>query len=137
MRSGKAGIRCMTDSATCNPAERRGGYRPKPEPPKHPIFQWPIKHAEILRYFFGFPGYFWPHATFFAGVALAWWALLTPPINEMKELLPGWVGLLFLSNLALLVLFVGSLHLRLYVHRAQGTDYKYNSNWLSKNNRTF
>jgi sterol desaturase/sphingolipid hydroxylase (fatty acid hydroxylase superfamily) len=120
-----------------NITERRDGYRPKPEPAKHPVFQWPLRPLETLKYLFGFPGYLWPYATFFAIVAFFWWRFLVPPLSEMREFARGWTLYLLASNLALLTLFVGTLHLRLYGYRAQGTDYKYNPSWLATGSDTF
>jgi sterol desaturase/sphingolipid hydroxylase (fatty acid hydroxylase superfamily) len=119
------------------PGVRRSGYRPKPEPPKHPLFQWPVKPLDILKYLFGFPGYLWPYTALFAVLAFCWWRFLAPPLEHMKTLAPGWVGVLLLANLALLVLVAGSMHWCLYARQAQGTDYKYNPNGLSARNPSF
>ncbi len=118
-------------------SDRQEGYRPEPDPAKHPIFQWPPKPVAVAKYLFGFPGYLWPYATFFAGVALVWWLLLTPELSQMRDFRASWIALICVSNLTLLVLCAGVLHLRLYVQKAQGTEYKYNSKWLSVDNQTF
>ena len=118
-------------------SERPEGYRPEPDAAKHPIFQWPPKPGEIFKYLFGFPGYLWPYATFFAGVALLYWLFLTPELSKMRNASVGWIALLFVGNVALLLMFAGFLHLRLYVRKAQGTKYKYNKKWLSVDNPTF
>jgi sterol desaturase/sphingolipid hydroxylase (fatty acid hydroxylase superfamily) len=120
-----------------NESERRRGYRPDLTVAKHPVFQWPPQPVAIFRWLFGFPGYLWPWPAFFLGVALVSWLYLTPDLETMRNVSADWVALLFVKNLILLVLFVGAWHVRLYVQQAQGTTYKYNSRWLSVDNRNF
>ena len=50
---------------------------------------------------------------------------------------PGWIAFVFARNLALTVLFFGAFHLRLYVQKAQGRQFKYNPKWLDGDNPTF
>ena len=37
----------------------------------------------------------------------------------------------------MLFLIVGAWHFWLYIHKAQGLDYKYNGRWLASRNSTF
>ncbi len=56
---------------------------------------------------------------------------------SVQDFSPRWVALIFARNIALLVLFVGFWHLRFYVQKAQGTQYKYSPRWLSSANPSF
>jgi len=128
----------MSDTNELSQAERRGGYRP--EPPArggHPLFQWPPQPVAIFKWLFGFPGYLWPWPALFISLALVVWLYLTPDPGQMKHFSVNWVAWLFVRNLALLVVFVSVWHVWLYVRKAQGTDYKFNSRWLSVDNPTF
>jgi sterol desaturase/sphingolipid hydroxylase (fatty acid hydroxylase superfamily) len=128
----------MSESIELKNHDQRGGYRPEPAAHEgHPLFRWPPNAATISKWLFGFPGLLWPWPEFFIGLALLSWHFLTPDLNTMKNLSIRWIALLFVQNLVVLVLFVGAWHLRLYVRKAQGTKYKYNSRWLSVDNSTF
>lgn len=91
----------------------------------------------LLKAIFGFPGYLWPWKALYALIALLVWVFLLPPPSEMRTFAVGWVAWIFGLNMGLLVIFAGSLHFRLYVRRAQGTAYKYNSRWLATNSANF
>jgi sterol desaturase/sphingolipid hydroxylase (fatty acid hydroxylase superfamily) len=117
--------------------ERIRDYHP-PEPIKiTPLFRWPWNPLAFAKWFFGFPGYLWPWNTLYLAIALATWLWLTPDVATMKTLEPGWIALVLLRNSALITAVVGAWHLRLYVQRAQGTEYKYNGRWLAKDNDNF
>ena len=60
-----------------------------------------------------------------------------PELSRMAEFRLDWIAQVYFRNLALLVLFAGGLHLRLYTFRGQGSDYKFNLNWLGEKNPTF
>lgn len=102
-----------------------------------PVFVWPPQPLQFLKWAFGFPGYLWPWNTLFAAIALLTWLFLTPDLERMKTFSTDWIAFIFVRNLALIVLFVSPWHLRLYVQRAQGTDFKYNGRWLATDNPTF
>jgi sterol desaturase/sphingolipid hydroxylase (fatty acid hydroxylase superfamily) len=128
----------MSDSIGLSNNDQRGGYRPeRATHAGHPLFRWPPNAVVISKWLFGFPGLLWPWPEFFIGLALLSWHFLTPDLNTMKNLSTRWIAWLFVQNLVVLVLFVGSWHLRLYVRKVQGTKYKYNSRWLSVDNSTF
>jgi hypothetical protein len=127
-------------------APRRNGARKRertrdyhrPEPIKiPPLFSWPWSPLAFAKWFFGFPGYLWPWNTLYLAIALATWLWLTPDVATMKIVEPGWIALILLRNAALITAVVGAWHLRLYVQRAQGTEYKYNGRWLAKDNDNF
>jgi sterol desaturase/sphingolipid hydroxylase (fatty acid hydroxylase superfamily) len=50
----------------------------------------------------------------------------------MKTLQPGWIAYLFARNAFLVLIIYGALELWLYVKRAQGNHFKYNSKWPSE-----
>ena len=108
------------------------------QPPKKIIssvwFQWPPKPIAILKRLFGKGGMLW---RIYAAVAILFWFFLTPSMERMASLSFDWIALIFLRNALFLTLVAGTLHLRLYVRRAQEKRYKYNEKWLSTHNKKF
>jgi sterol desaturase/sphingolipid hydroxylase (fatty acid hydroxylase superfamily) len=127
----------MSDAANLGQRDKWGEWHPPAliEPP--PVFVWPPKPAKFLKWLFGFPGYLWPWNSLYAAIALFTWVFLTPDLATMKTLEFGWIAILFSVNLALLVLVISAWHLRLYVQRAQGIDFKYSNRWLAKDSSAF
>ena len=117
--------------------DRGFGWQPAGLIEHPPIFVWPPQPSGFLKAVFGFPGYLWPWRALYALIGLLTWLFLLPPPAAMRSFAFGWIATVFLLNLALLVAFAGGLHFRLYVQRAQGTDYKYNRRWLATNSANF
>jgi sterol desaturase/sphingolipid hydroxylase (fatty acid hydroxylase superfamily) len=70
---------------------------------------------------------------------LSWWVFtrFTGELTRAATFRIGWIAELYLHNVAMMLVFAGLPHLRLYIKRAQGRRYKYNPKWLSTNNPTF
>lgn len=117
--------------------DRPGGFRPERPIQPGPPFQWPPQPRVLFKWLFGFPGYLWPWNALYLGIAFLAWRFSTPDTDTAKNLSAGWIGLLLVQNLVVLVFFVGAWHIRLYVQKAQGTNYKYNSRWLSVDDPIF
>jgi sterol desaturase/sphingolipid hydroxylase (fatty acid hydroxylase superfamily) len=128
----------MPDTIELKASESRGPYRPEtPAQEGHPLFRWPPNVPGLFKWLFGFPGLLWPWHAFFVGLALVSWNFTMPDIHAMKTLTVGLIAVLSVQNFTLLVVFVGSWHLLLYVIKSQGTRYKYTTRWLSVDNPTF
>ena len=80
------------------------------------------------------PGYFLPWNVLFMALGLVYWLWLTPAIDTMKTLSPGWIAYLLVRNMAVVALIYGALELQLYVKRKQGTRFKFNGKWPAENN---
>lgn len=124
-------------SADLGARDAHGEWKPTERIEFPPPFQWPIKPLAILKWLFGFPGYLWPLNAFWVGTAALTWFLLTPPLESMATFRPGWMAWIVVRNAALLFVWFGLWHLRLYVQRAQGMRYKYSNRWLSTKHRGF
>lgn len=118
----------MDDSAY-GTDDRRGNWAPAKPISYGPAFNWPPDPKALLKWFFGFPGYFLPWNVLYAVAALLIWRYLTPPLETMTEFRASWVGLILLRNLALAVAVYGAWHMWLYVWRKQGTSFKYSRQW--------
>ena len=102
-----------------------------------PLFSWPPNPQALFRFFFHIPGFFLPSNFLFAVAAVCIWLFLTPSLETMQNLSPGWILLVLLRNLVLSVVFVGGWHVWLYVFKKQGTQFKYNRNWPEENSAIF
>ena len=105
---------------------RRGDWAPKEGMQPPPVFVWPPQPLSLLRWL---PHYLLPWNALFFGVALLIWSLATPPLATLRTLAPGWILFLLVRNSAVVLLVYGILEVRLYVRRAQGTQFKYNAKW--------
>ncbi len=105
---------------------KRGDWKPKDAMQPPPVFVWPPRPLAFLRWL---PHYVFPWNTLFFALALLFWFYLTPAVETMRTLAPGWVLFLLARNSAVVLLVYGALELRLYVRRAQGRQFKYNAKW--------
>jgi sterol desaturase/sphingolipid hydroxylase (fatty acid hydroxylase superfamily) len=115
----------------------KGNWKPFKLIEYPPVFVWPVQLRGFLKWFSGYPGYLLPENLFYAAVAVLVWIYLTPPLAVMKAFEPGWIAFLLARNVMMALLFYGSYHLRLYVQKAQGTQFKYNPKWLGTDNPVF
>ena len=117
--------------------DARGEWQPAELIQTPPVFVWPPRPLAFLKWLFGFPGYLMPWNLFFVAVAIVSWLFLTPELERMTRFEPGWMIAIYLRNAAIMTLFFGAWHLRLYIRKAQGKRYKYNNRWLSNNSKAF
>lgn len=119
------------------PRNARGEWRP-PYPVRYaPIFLWPPRPRDALKWLFSYPGFLWPWNSIYLLVTVASWLYLQPDLSRCTEFKADWIALMFLRNLGLLWLFAGGWHLVLYTLKLQGTERKYDSHWLRTNDRNF
>jgi sterol desaturase/sphingolipid hydroxylase (fatty acid hydroxylase superfamily) len=116
---------------------KRGDYKPAKPITYPPVFVWPPLPLKFLRWFFGFPGYIWPWNLLYAAIGILVWFYATPSLETMKSFAPGWIVFILVRNAALVLVYFGAFHLRLYIQRAQGTTFKYNPKWPSTESPTF
>jgi sterol desaturase/sphingolipid hydroxylase (fatty acid hydroxylase superfamily) len=108
---------------------KRGDWNPIKPLGLAPYLTWPREPKKYLDWLIG---YLFPWNLLFMALALLQWFYLTPSIETMKTLAPGWIAYLFARNALLVLVIYGALELRLYVKRAQGTHFKYNGKWPSE-----
>ena len=108
---------------------KRGDWNPSTPLGLAPYLTWPREPRKYVNWLFG---YIFPWNLLFVAVALVQWFYLTPSIETMKTLAPGWIAYLFARNALLVLVIYGALELRLYVKRAQGNHFKFNGKWPSE-----
>ena len=117
--------------------DKRGDWRPPVPLHLAPLFDWPSRPMAILKWLFGYPGYFLPWGILYMAVPVVTWLWFTPDLADMKTFQLGWVAYVLARNYVLVALVYGGWHLRLYVRKAQGADYKYSNKWLARDNPIF
>jgi len=125
------------DDSAFGSRDRRGDWRPDKPITYPPVFIWPPAPQKFLRWFFGFPGYIWPWNLLYAAIGGLVYLYATPSMETAKTFAPGWIAFILLRNAALVLVYFGAFHLRLYRQRAQGTQFKYNAKWPSADSPTF
>lgn len=115
----------------------RGNWSPNDPISYGPTFEWPTRPLAILKWFFGFPGYFLPWNLLYAIAAVLIWLFLTPSLETMETFSLNWAGLVLIRNFGLAVLVFGGWHMWLYVWRKQGTTFKYNRDWPKEKSSVF
>ncbi len=125
------------DESAYGTRDKRGHYTPKDRLRTGPLFELPFSPKAVATWLFGWGGYLWPYNLFYALVGIAVWLWLTPPMAEMREFEFGWIAYIWLRNAAIILVYFGAFHLRLYVQKAQGTQFKFNPNWPSTSNDAF
>ncbi len=99
------------------------------------IYAWPPRPLKALRYLL--VDLLYPWGFVFLALAFPTWWYLTPRLDTMARFEAGWIGLLWLRNCGLLLLFAGGLHWYLHSRRAQGDAYRLNRKNLSGDNKLF
>jgi sterol desaturase/sphingolipid hydroxylase (fatty acid hydroxylase superfamily) len=117
--------------------DSRGFWRPFKRIEYPPVFVWPAEPRGIVKWLVGYPGYLFPWNAFYAVLAVLVWFFATPSLEEMRSFSPGWILFILARNLALILLFFGAFHLRLYIRKAQGTQFKYDAKWLETSSPRF
>lgn len=115
----------------------KGEWRP-PYPVKYaPIFVWPPRPRDVLKWALSYPGFLWPWNSVYLLITLITWFYLQPSLSRCVHLRFDWIGLMYLRNLALIWLVSGGWHLILYTLKLQGTERKYDPRWQSKTSPSF
>jgi sterol desaturase/sphingolipid hydroxylase (fatty acid hydroxylase superfamily) len=108
---------------------KRGDWAPDQPLSPGPLLLFPWKPMAVLKWI---PGYFLPWNAFFFLTAAVFWVWLTPDLETMKTLSPGWIAYLLARNIAWVLVWYGAWEFMLYVKRRQGNQFKYNAKWPSE-----
>lgn len=116
---------------------KRGDWVPEQPLLVAPVLVWPPRPLALLKYLFGYPGYFLPWGVIYMTVPIITWIYFTPPMAEMKTFAIGWIAYMFVRNVILISIVLGLWQGWLHWRKAQGTDWKYTNKWFARNNDTF
>jgi len=124
----------MVDDSLCGRRDKRGNWRPLAAITYPPVFVWPARPLAFLRWL---PEYILPWNLLYALIAVLLCLYLSPPLGAVARLDVGAIAFIFVRNMALVLLFFGAWHLRLYIQKAQGSACKYNAKWPDRDNKEF
>ncbi len=116
---------------------KRGDWQPDGPLSVAPVFVWPPRPRAMLKYLFGYPGYFWPWNVLYMTVPIITWVWFTPALANMKTFAPGWMFYIFVRNTILIAIVIALWQGWLYGKQAQGTDWKYTNTWFARDNPVF
>ena len=111
------------------------GYQPPDPIPVPPIYAWPVKPLAAVKYLL--VDMLMPWGYLFIALAVFAWHFLTPGMQTMAAIEPGWVALIWLRNAMLLTLVAGGLHWWLYIRKGQDMAFKFNARWPARNSEKF
>ena len=114
--------------------EENGEWQPDLLPNPSALFAYPWNPLAALKAAWAT---LWPYNLIYMGLAILSWLYLTPSLETTKHFAVDWIAQIYLRNAALLTLVAGALHLWLYVLKRQGKEFKYNDDWLAKNDKRF
>ena len=117
--------------------DKRGDWDPGIVIQYAPVLAWPLKPLAILKWLFGYPGFFLPWGIIYMAVPAITWLWFTPALDSMRTFQPVWIAYIVLRNLILLLVVIGAWHAWLYVVKVQGTDFKYTTKWPARDNPNF
>jgi sterol desaturase/sphingolipid hydroxylase (fatty acid hydroxylase superfamily) len=115
----------------------KGEWRPSYPVKYAPLFVWPPRPRDALKWALSYPGFLWPWNSIYLLITLVTWFYLQPALPRCVHLRFDWIGEMYLRNLALLWLTAGGWHLLLYTLKVQGTERKYDPRWPSKTSPSF
>jgi sterol desaturase/sphingolipid hydroxylase (fatty acid hydroxylase superfamily) len=127
----------VVDDAKFGERDRRGYWRPFQAIVYPPVFVWPPRPAGFLKWLFGYPGYLLPWNVLYLGLAILVWTYASPALDSMRDPAIAAMAWILARNIAIVCVFYGVFHVRLYVRRAQGVMFKYNAQWPETDNRSF
>ena len=116
---------------------KRGDWAPFKLIQYPPVFIWPVQPLRFLKWLFGYPGYLMPWNVLYAVIGTLLWLYATPSLETAKTFSIGWIAYLLIRNAAIVLVFFGAFHLRLYMQKKQGTSFKFNAKWPSVGNDAF
>ena len=99
------------------------------------LYFWPLNFQKIFLWLTSTISN--PRLYIQLGILAITWFFLTPDLDVMKELEFEWIILIYIRNVFLLFLVVAPIHYWLYVKKAQGAKFKFNSKWPNMNEKKF
>lgn len=123
------------DESDFGKRDARGHWAPDRPIEYPPVFVLPLRIGAGLRWILR--GYLLSWNLFYAALAVAIWLWASPGVDTASRLQPGWIALLLLRNAAIVALFFGAWHMRLYLQKRQGTAFKFNAKWPEGKNPRF
>jgi sterol desaturase/sphingolipid hydroxylase (fatty acid hydroxylase superfamily) len=128
--------RSVSPGAAGTTKKPRWHYCPRVPIEVSPLFSRPFAPLAVFRWFAR--GWFpLSENLIILSLAILSWSYLHPSLEQCREFSVDWIALIYLRNLALMLLVAGGLHLYFYVFRLQGDERRYDARPMARNNRVF
>jgi len=115
----------------------KGEWRPAYPAKYAPIFVWPPRPLEFVKWVINWPGFMWPRNLVLLAISGVSWFYLQPDLARCVEFKWDWIGGLWLRNVALIWLVYGGYYFYLYSIKGEGTKGKYDARWPARKSRVF
>ena len=127
----------MTDTSPQNDP-KLPGWNHVPNVPIHvsPFFSWPPRPGAMVRWV-GVRWFRVAENSILTLLALACWMWLQPSLETTKTLAFDWIALIWLRNMALMILVAGGLHWFFYMRQGQGDRLKFDPRDLMRKGKQF
>ena len=113
---------------------RSAGYDPEPISVP-PLFQGPPAPLRMVRWLV--TRFMWPQSLAWIGLGALTYHFFTPELSRFASLDVIDFVLIWLRNTVLMLIVIGGQHWWLHIRRAQGTEFKYETRWLSESRKSF
>ncbi len=117
---------------------RLRGWNHMPQTPLtvSPLFRWPLRPLEILKWFWN-SWFLISEKLIIVAIAFVSVTWFQPSLEETGALAIGWIAELYLRNFILMTVVAGGLHLFFYTFTRQGQQLRYDPRPLMVNGRQF
>ncbi|MEL7470213.1 MAG: sterol desaturase family protein [Pseudomonadota bacterium] len=115
---------------------RQWNYRPDVPIPISPVFAWPPKPMEWLRWTAD-RWFFLTENLIVAVLATVTWLYLQPPMEEVRELRIGWIAEMYVRNFVIISVLAGGLHWYFHARKRQGKRLKFDPRDQPTRGRSF
>ena len=91
----------LTPATEPSPSEVRnakGEWRP-PYPIRYaPVFAWPLRLLDIVKWLFRYPGFLWPTNLLLFAISAVSWYFTQPDVARCAHFEAGWILQVYLRN---------------------------------------
>ena len=117
---------------------RLRGWNHMPQTPLtvSPLFRWPLRPLEILKWFWN-SWFLISEKLIIVAIAFVSVTWFQPSLEETGALAIGWIAELYFRNFILMTVVAGGLHLYFYTFTRQGQQLRYDPRPLMVNGRQF
>jgi Delta7-sterol 5-desaturase len=126
------------EATAAAPKPAPGGWHWRPALPLHhsALGQWPPRPLALLRDLLGF---WWPPTglTIWLALAIAMWFTVIPDMATCATLAWPWIAQVYVTNLVIMLVVVGGLHLHLLTFAGQGDEDRFTTRGMAKGDPRF
>lgn len=116
--------------------EKQWQYIPNVPVQTSPLFAWPPQPVKALKWISG-SWFSIGENLILVALACLVWIFASPSLETAKTLEAGWIGLVYIRNLALMTLVAGGLHWYFHSSKKQAENLKFDPREVTSKGKTF